>query len=37
MLWLIAQVWVWLFVAVALGVLAGWWFLAPPRSPGGST
>lgn len=49
MLWLFAQVWVWLIVAVALGVLAGWWFLArplrreiadrgaPPRPPGGST
>ncbi len=30
MLWLPAQIWVWLVVAVALGVLAGWWFLARP-------
>jgi hypothetical protein len=28
--WLFAQVWVWLIVAVALGVLAGWLFWARP-------
>lgn len=30
MLWLLAQVWVWLVVALLLGVLAGWLFLARP-------
>jgi hypothetical protein len=30
MLWLFAQVWVWLVVALLLGVLAGWLFWARP-------
>ncbi len=30
MLWLFAQVWVWLIVAMLLGVLAGWLWLARP-------
>ncbi|MBW0123949.1 hypothetical protein [Pseudonocardia oceani] len=30
MLWLFAQIWVWLIVALALGVLAGWLFWARP-------
>jgi Na+/H+-dicarboxylate symporter len=30
MLWLFTQVWVWVIVALLLGVLAGWWFWAPP-------
>lgn len=30
MFWLFAQVWVWLIVALLLGVLAGWLFWARP-------
>ena len=30
MLWLFTQVWVWVIVALLLGVLAGWWFWARP-------
>lgn len=30
MFWLFAQIWVWLVVAVAFGVLAGWLFWARP-------
>lgn len=30
MLWLFAQVWVWIVVALLLGVLAGWLFWARP-------
>lgn len=30
MFWLFAQIWVWLIVAVAFGVLAGWLFWARP-------
>ncbi len=30
MLWLFTQVWVWIIVALALGVLAGWLFWARP-------
>lgn len=30
MLWLLAQVWVWVLVAFLLGVLAGWLFWARP-------
>lgn len=30
MLWLFAQVWVWLLVAVLVGVLVGWLFWARP-------
>ena len=30
MLWLLAQVWIWVVVAFLLGVLAGWLFWARP-------
>lgn len=30
MFWLLAQIWVWVVVALALGVLAGWLFWARP-------
>jgi len=30
MLWLVAQVWVWMLVALLLGLLAGWLFWARP-------
>lgn len=30
MLWLFTQVWVWIIVALALGVLTGWFFWARP-------
>ena len=30
MLWLFTQVWIWIIVALLLGVLAGWWFWARP-------
>ena len=30
MLWLFTQVWVWVIVALLLGVLAGWWCWARP-------
>jgi hypothetical protein len=29
-LWLLTQIWVWVIVALALGVLAGWLFWARP-------
>lgn len=30
MLWLFTQVWIWIVVALLLGVLAGWLFRARP-------
>ena len=30
MLWLLAQVWIWVVVAFLLGMLAGWLFWARP-------
>ena len=30
MLWLFTQIWIWIIVALLLGVLAGWWFWARP-------
>lgn len=30
MLWLFTQVWIWIIVALLLGVLAGWLFWARP-------
>lgn len=30
MFWLFTQVWVWIVVALLLGVLAGWWLWARP-------
>ncbi len=30
MFWLFAQVWIWIILALLLGVLAGWWFWARP-------
>jgi len=29
-LWLFTQIWIWIIVALLLGVLAGWWFWARP-------
>jgi hypothetical protein len=34
MFWLVAQVWVWMLVSLALGVLAGWLFWARPAKGG---
>ncbi|HVH23228.1 MAG TPA: hypothetical protein VNA11_12295 [Pseudonocardia sp.] len=32
MLWLFPPIWIWIIVALLLGVLAGWWFWARPLS-----
>ena len=32
MLWLFTQVWIWIIVALLLGVLVGWWFWARPAA-----